>query len=799
MRLAFLVLTVSASVLGYELVLMRALSLAWWHHFAYMVVSVALLGFGVSGVAVWAARRWLERHRDAALVVLAIGFAVSVPASFALSQVVPFDVFQLAWDRWQLALLAVHYVVLFVPFLFGASCLGLVFVCEPSRAHGVYFWNLVGSALGAGGVVGAMWLVAPEQLPLVVCGVAGLGAVVYCGWRLRTLGPLAATAAALAYFGLVAPLEVRISQYKTLPMMLDAGARVLEVRHGPLGTVHVVAGSTIHLVSGRSMAYEGREPQQRALVIDGDSASAINHLASREEARAFDYTTSALPYHLLERPATLIVGAGGGSDVVLARYHGAREIVALEVNPDVVALMRGSQADFAQRIYEAPGVELVCEEARGYLARSKRRFDLIELPLVESFGPASAGVYALSENYLYTVEAIEQYLDHLTPLGLVAITRWLKTPPNDAIRLFATVTEALMRRGMGDPGRHVAFIRGWSTATIVASPSPLTARQVEAVRAFCRERSFDLVWVPGMLPEEANRYHKLPKAECAVATRKLLSAEREQFLRESPFDLRPTTDDRPYHSLTMGLRGLAHLRARFGDHWVRFAEWGYLVLVATVVQAAVVGLVLIVLPLVVVGARGEGMGVKAAVLGYFICLGLGYMFIEIVMIQKLSLFLASPVYSAAVVLGAFMVFSGLGSLAGGGVGRGLRAARVGTVGTVVVGLVAWLVLDRVLGAASGARMGARVLVAAALVAPLAFFMGMPFPSGLRLLGESAPKLTPWAWGVNGYGSVVGAALAMLAAVGLGFKAVLLLAFTLYVVAGWVCGGLVRNSAEGRGW
>jgi len=799
MRLAFLVAAVSASVLGYELALMRALSLAWWHHFAYMVVSVALLGFGVSGTVLWVGRRWLVRQRDGALSLLAAAFAVALPASFALSQRVPFDIFQLAWDRWQFVSLALHYLVLFAPFLLGASCLGLAFVCEAGRAHGVYFWNLLGSAVGAAGAVGLMWVVPPERLPLLACALAGLGAVVHGGWNLRALGALGATGAALVFFGIVVPLEVDISQYKTLPGLLDAGARVLEVRHGPLGTVHVVEGSTIHLVSGRSMAYQGEEPEQRALVIDGDAASAINHLASPDQALAFDYTTSALPYYLLEEPATLIVGAGGGSDVVLARHHEARQIVALEMNPQVVDLMVGSQADFAQHIYEAPGVELVCDEARGYLARTTRRFDLIQLPLVESFGPASAGVYALSENYLYTVEAVELYLDRLSPGGMVAITRWLKTPPNDAIRIFATVTEALLRRGVADPGRHVVFIRGWSTATIVASPSALKPEQVEAVREFCRERSFDLVWVDGMRLEEANRYHKLPRAECALAARKLLSAERERFLRESPFDLRPTTDDRPYHSLTMGLRGLMHLRERFGDQWVRFAEWGYLVLVASVAQAAVLGLVLIVVPLLCVGARAEGAGSKACVLVYFACLGVGYMFIEIVMIQKLSLFLASPVYSAAVVLGAFMVFSGLGSLASGRIGRGpLAAARLGASGTVLAGLLLWLALDHLLEGFSGSRLGVRAAVAVGAAGFLAFFMGMPFPSGLRILSGPARSLTPWAWGVNGYGSVVGAALAMLAAVGLGFRAVLLIAFALYVVAGWVCGGLVRGSAEGPG-
>jgi spermidine synthase len=788
-RLAFLILTISAAVLGYEVALMRALSVARWHHFAYLVVSVALLGFGASGtvLSLWGKR--LLAHFDRSMAWLATAFALAIPASFSLAQGVPFDVFQLAWD-WRQSLYLLEYcLLLFVPFLLGATCIGLALVREAGGVHKLYFWNLIGSGIGACGVVGLMFVLPPGKLPLGVFVVAAFGALVFAARRWWMAPAAAAMALALVYYSVVAPLELSISEHKGLRGMLDRGARIVEERTGPLGTVHVLEGSSIHLVAGLSLAYEGEEWEQRALVVDADSASAIHRLASPEQARAFDFTAGALPYHLLSRPRTLIIGAGGGGDVILARYHHAERVTALEMNPAVVALMKGkgSQAEFSGRLYEQPGVELVAAEARGYLAATERRYGLIQLPLVESFAAAAAGVYALNEGYLYTVEAVESYLGRLAEGGILCITRWLKPPPSDSIRIFATVTEALRRRGVQHVASHVVFIRGWSTATILARTTPFTADDRAAVRRFCAERRFDLVWLEGMEPAEANRYHVLsPEDAYAAAARQLVSPERDAFLRAYPFDVTPTTDDRPYHALSQRWRGIRYLRSTMGDRWVHYAEWGYIVLVATLLLLVVQGAVLILVPLLFLGRTAEHRGGRLATCVYFACLGVAYMFLEIAMMQKLVLFLASPIYAAAVILTSFMVFSGLGSLAAGRLLDGeRRAATFGIAGILAVGLLLWLGMDPLLACLARFPFWVRVVGAAACAGSLAFFMGMPFPSGLRRVASQVPELAPWAWGVNGCASVVGATLAMVLAVSYGFRVVLLAAFLLYALAGLI--------------
>ena len=814
MRLAILILCVSAAVLGYEIALMRALSVARWHHFAHMIVSVALLGFGASGTLISLLRERLLRRFDGNLTAFAAAFALAIPLSFLLAQRVPFDAFQLAWDWRQYLYLFAYYLVLFVPFVLGATCIGLALVREAERVHRLYFWNLLGSGLGSCGIVAAMLVLRPEQLPLVLFALAAVGTIVYGlpvpGRRPSTLAPRVYVAFGVVLaFLLWRPPALNVSEHKQLRLLLDLpDTKVVERQTGPLGLIHVIDGPAIRLVPGRSVAYTGPEPRQRAILVDADSPSAINHVTDARQLEGFDFTTGALPYHLLDRPKTLIVGAGGGSDVLLARYHGCPSITALEHNPQVVAMMTGSQAEFAQHVYEQPGVRLVAADARGFLAQTNETFDLIQLPLVESLGAASAGVAALNESYLYTAEALQAYLDHIDKnRGILCITRWMKTPPSDAVRVLATVIEALERRGLEHSNEYLVAIRGMFTVTILARRRPFSSEELEAVRAFCRERSFDVVWVDemwlrprsGRFPvegplEDVNERNELPEAYYADATMKLISGERDAFIRSYPLDISPTTDDRPYHSLTFRWRAFRHLRETMGDQWVRYADWGYLVLVATLVQAIVAGLAIVLVPLLFVRRQGGPRGGRLATCVYFACLGVAYMCIEIVMMQKLSLFLASPIYSAAVVLTSFMVFSGLGSLTAGRLLDGeRRSAGLGLACIVLIGLVQWVWLDPALRALAGTSAWVRFPVAGLASGVLAFFMGMPFPSGLRRVASQFPALTPWAWGVNGCASVIGATLAMTLAVSFGFRAVLLLAFALYALAALALRGVRRQT------
>jgi SAM-dependent methyltransferase len=265
----------------------------------------------------------------------------------------------------------------------------------------------------------------------------------------------------------------------------------------------------------------------------------------REPLAHLDQLTSALPFHLLARPRVLVLGAGAGADVLQALYHDARSIDAVELNAQVVDLVERRFADFSGAPYSAPGVRIHVGEARGFVASHRDRFDVIQVALLDAFGASSAGLYALSESYLYTVEALGEYLQHLAPGGVLAITRWVDLPPRDILKLFATAVLALERNG-AQPAQQLALIRGWKTATLLVKNGPLSAADVAALREFCRARSFDVEYFPGIEAAETNRYNVLDQPDFHEGALALLGRDREAFIERYKFNITPATDDRPY-------------------------------------------------------------------------------------------------------------------------------------------------------------------------------------------------------------------------------------------------------------
>ena len=573
------------------------------------------------------------------------------------------------------------------------------------------------------------------------------------------------------------------SPYKELSLALRVpGTQVIAELSSPLGWLTVARSPTIPFrhAPGLSLAARTAPPEQLGVFTDGGAMTAITRYDGNPGPIAYlDFQSAALPYHVLESPSVLILGAGGGADVLLSRLHGARAIDAVELNPQMVDLVQSDFAEFAGGIYASPGTRIHVAEARSFVAATDRRFELIQVALLDSFSAAAAGMHALNENTLYTVEAFLDYLDRLAPGGILAITRWLKLPPRDSLKLFATAIEALERRGIEDPGRQLVLIRSWRTTTLLVRNGAFAAEDIARVRVFLRDRSFDAAFLPGMGAGEANRYNVLDEPYLFEGARALLGPGRERFLEDYKYDVAPATDDRPYFFHFLKWRGLAEALSK-GGGGLALVEWGYLILLAALVQAVAASAVLILLPLA--ARRLEKPGLSVAV--YFMGLGLAFMFIEIAFIQKFVLFLGHPLYAVAVVLSAFLVSAGIGS---GFAPRLERWYGNGAISIAVTGIGAVAVLylaglPPLLGWLAPLPQAFKVMAALCLVAPLGFFMGMPFPLGLARIQARSPDLVPWAWGINGCASVISAVLATVAAVHLGFTAVVALAVALYITA-----------------
>jgi SAM-dependent methyltransferase len=789
----------SAATLAYEVLLLRLFAIVQWHHFAYMAISIALLGFGASGTFLFLAQRWLRPRFVDAFAANAAAFGVTALAAFILAQRLPFNALEVFWAPGQLLWLPVLYLLLAVPFFAAANCIGLAFAHFRDGIGRVYAWNLSGSGVGALGLVGLLHLVPPETALRLVAGL-GLGAAALASLSAgrRRAGITAGIAAAAVALPLATPTSwtaLRLSPYKGLSMALSIpGAEVLSQSSSPLGLLTVVGNARIPFrhAPGLSLNNEVEPPVQLALFTDGEGPAAITAFQGDLAPLAYlDFMTSALPYHLLDGRRVLILGAGGGGDVLQALYHGAAAIDAVELDPRMVRLVAGTHRAFAGDLYAHPLVRAHIAEARAFVSGSPDKWDLIQIPLLDSFAASGAGVHGLSESYVYTIEALREYLRHLRPGGYIAITRWLKLPPRDSLKLFATAVEALERDGVAAPGRRLVLLRGWGTVTMLVRNGEIGARAAEAVRAFARDRGFDVAYLPGLAVAEANRANVLRQPWFFEAARALAGPGREDFLHRYKFDIRPTTDDRPYFFDFFRWRSLPEFWALRTQSGAALIEWGYPILFATLLQVALLSLGLILLPLRLRRRDTGRSRDRWRVLGYFLCLGLAFLFVEIAFIQRFVLFLGHPIYAVAVVLAGFLAFAGLGSGLAPRFAAVVTASswsRVTPIGVAVIAISAIallyvLVLPPVLARLMALHEGIRIVLSLGMIAPLGVFMGLPFPLGLTRVSAQVPVLVPWAWGVSGCFSVISAILATILAIHLGVAAVVSAAALLYLAAG----------------
>jgi len=789
-QLQVAVLLLGAIGIAFEVSLVRVFSIAQWHHFAYMIISMALLGFAASGTLLGLLGDRIRGRETALLRSAAFLLPATLVVCYELSQAIPFETLQLATRAEQWGRLFLLYAILSIPFFLVSWCVATALLVLPRRVGRVYFANMLGSGLGAFGIVAGLFVLRIEAVPYAL-GFVALVACVLLGGGRRHVGAAAVVAVGLAgTLALRGPAPVRISEYKSLSYALQLpDARLVAELESPISRLTAVGSSHLRETPGQLSGYPmerlGPLPEQVGLFFDGGGVSPIHRFGGSLEEFAFlDYVTTALPYRVVSRPEVLVIGAGGGTEVLSALYHGASRVTAVELDPGVTRIM-DRLGDFAGHLYDRPEVELVVAEGRGYLeARPERRFDVVQIALLDAFNASAAGVHALNESYLYTVEGLALYVDRLSDRGVLSITRWLKTPPRDAIKLFATAVAAGRRAGFADPGRHLALIRSWNAATLLVSRSPLDSSQLAAIREFADSRGFDVSWLPGLRPEEANRFTVLEEPMYYRSAAAILSPRAEDFFHTYPFHVRPPTDDRPHFFRFFRWSSLPSLVSAAGRDWVNYVEWGYLVLAATALQSIAAAALVVLLPLVVAGRGGRAVAAadRGAMVGCFASLGVAFMFLEIALIQKLMLFLHHPAYAVSVVLSTFLVFAGLGSLWADR-HREAPVRRVSAIGLLIgATAVAYLVgLPPLFRAAAGWAEPARLSLSVGVLSPLAFLMGVPFPTCLQVVSDRTRDLIPWAWGINGAASVCGAAVATLVAVHAGFRVVVGSAVLLYLL------------------
>ncbi len=778
----------SAGSLAFQVTLTRIFSLAQWYHFAFMAISLALLGIGASGSFLHVAPKNFKERLPRLIPSFSVAFSLSVLFSYLAANFIPFDSYRIAWEPIQFLYLLSYFLAISLPFFWSGLSVGASLAAFPARSATLYATSLAGSAFGC-------------LLPLILMPAAGgEGSVALCallgipGW-LTSLGkkhkiltlPLTLLLLLLAFKPLPF-FEIRLSPYKDLSLALNyKGTRLLARRWNAFSRVDVVDMPTLHSAPGLSLAFTGNIPPQKAIFIDGSDPSPVTAPINLE---FLDHTPSVLPYLLRPQAKALILESRGGFEVLTALHSkNVSTITAVEGNPLVIWAVQEFLGEFSGKIYSHPQVKAVSVEGRSFLKSTQEKFDLIILSLADSRKVIASGAFSLSENYLYTVEAFEDYLNHLTDGGILVIHRWFQVPPSESVKVAALAIKALKRAGIEDPASHIIALRSWSTVLVMVGKRPFTSKEVEEVRAFCRGR-FDLIYYKGMREEEANIYNILPEPYHYRAFVELLE-KGDGFIRAYPFDISPPTDDRPFFFHFFRWVQTPYIFRMMGKVWMPFGGSGYLVLLILLGAAAFAALILIILPLKLAPPpKGIPTVAWAGAFSYFGFLGLGYILIEVPLIQKFILFLDRPVYAFSVVVAALLVSSGVGSLFSERMPWGISLLTISFLALFYPWGIA-----KVFPQLMGLPLALRLLLAGLALLPLGFFMGVPFPRGVREVGKRWPELLPWAWGVNGSLSVISSIMATMLALSFGFRWVLVGGSAAYLGAVVACGLLKGHQGQ----
>jgi hypothetical protein len=770
----------SFSALLLELALTRLFSVVLFYHFAFLAISIALLGLGAGGVFAYLWKAWLTRFDtrslvatlcriNAIVVILILLVVLRVPVSLDLTG-----------DNF--LRLTIIYLASAVPFFLTGLEFSIVFAREAANIPNLYGADLGGGALACLAVVPLLNLLGGPNTVLFAGVMAALAAAVWAadGRRRRSSLRMAAVIA-----GLIA---------------LNYSGRILDVVYAK-GKVRDKAWVEFARWNAISRVEVDRQGDAKAVVIDADASTFImsadpaiwQNPAWREKQLS---VAPALPNVLRPNGDYAIIGPGGGPDVLRALVAGSPSVTAIEINPIIAnTIMRGRYADYSHHLYERPDVHIHVTDGRSYLRNTKERFDVIQMTLVDTWASTAAGAFALSENSLYSVNAFREYFEHLKPDGMIAITRWEFQQPREALRVVSVAMEALHQLGVANPQKNLMAVSEGDLdedgipVVVLAKRSAFTAQEEQTIQAHLDKHP---ILSPLYLPsyaEASPQKHSTSEAGPQSFADLIASNDPRAFAANYPYDVSPVTDNAPFFFFTLKTSQLLNPGSLAeGIDWK--VNLGVVVLGMVFLISIIAVLAFLIIPM---AWRSRGGRQRALPLLYFIAVGLGYILVEIAFIQRFVLFLGHPTYALTVVVFLMLLSSGAGSLMSR---KWLKQTESGWRPLVVAAGLVFLyvfVLPGTLNALIGLSLVAKLLVSALLLVPLGFAMGMPFPTGLRALasmpapefpagkaaGESAVE---WAWAMNAASSVLGSVLAMVIAIHFGLSITLACGAFAYLLA-----------------
>ena len=770
-RILFSIGILSMTMIAYQLSLIQYLSIIQWYHFAYMVITIALLGFGGAGTFLSLFRKKLVDKIEMLLPLFILLGGIFMPVSlwFSGNGFANFDTYLLFVEQKEIWKLFLFELLFFIPFFFCALSIGLVFIAYTESIGKLYFSNLVGSGLGGLLAILLFWTSGPAQIPFVTALLTVLASLIILPkkYNLAWKGLVFIISVGLLYFSFNSPVRLNLSQYKSLTRTLNLPeTKVISSENSPFGYVQYISSSVLRYAPGLSLSYSEEIPTNDAVFNNGEWAGII--LRSPEDSKILNYTTSSVSMELIDLEKVLVLDAGTGIKSTYYKQMGFKQVDHVEPNPMINEL---------SGVWESEGINIIQEDARTYLSRSEKKYDLIHLPDLGNFG-GNAGLKAISEEYLFTTEGFSEMLDLLKNNGILQITVWIDYPYRNPLKITATFVEALTDKGFKNPENHLVAVRSWNNITYILKKESFDKEEVSIVKKFCERLSFDPLILPGIKNEERNKNNTLQDESLFHLTDSILSPYRQNLYESYDFKIKPASDDQPYFSQFLKWKSFLKLQELFGAQTGLFFELGLLILAVTFFQSVVLALLLIILPLFILKKKIKD---RTWTLFYFSGIGIGFMFVEIVFIQRFILLLGQPAYSVAAVIGIMLLFSGIGSWYSSKYLPGMGILK--KVNLIITGILVLyaIVLPSLLELAVGWPLGFKLFFTVVMIGIPSFFMGFPFPVALRFISDNNKAGVPWAWAVNGCLSVISASLATLLAVTAGFKMLTFFAALAYLI------------------
>lgn len=792
---------VSAASIGFEILLTRYFAIASWSEYGYWVISIAMAGYSASGVVLSLFRDFFFRHAHRFFFFIPLFLPPLACLGFYLVTLNTFNPLEFQNpDLWmdQFQNIAKYYAALFPVFFLSGLYISLSFLALTNeKIASVYAADLVGAGAGALFILLAMFWVHPFYLLCTLIPFWGLASLLaqprarfqskaWIGWMAVALVFLAGEVSA------VKMNKARFCQYKMItPALNVADATVKHKVFSPWGYYMILDNFTerldIDLSNNYVLLKVDGPPRAYGLYLDGNRISSF----PKSPKADLSYAKAALdifPYILKPGSRSLLIGTRGGFRIGEALSYKAADLVALESDPNLLKLIMGPMADNEKHWLKNNSVTLLRQAPESYLAASKKGFDIIDVSS-EFLDQADANKYA------FTTEALQRYYQSLNPGGLISLPVNIREFTVYALKLLETAREALDGLGVKDPASHLVFYRSAWNARLLVSKDPWNDQELAALKSFCDLRSFDISYFPGIVPGQSEIFNDLPPTvwgeEDVTAPKdasdalmddstKLLSTQGPDFLKTHFFNLRPSTQDRPFFYSVLRLSHLQEIIQNISQ--IPREEIGYLINIAVLLQSLLWALLVLVLPWLRPHRGSFPISQVFKSLLYFSCLGLGFLLIEIFLIEKGAYFLGDRTYSFSVILAAMLVFTGLGSWLSN---RYLRNPQTGLRAAAII-LGAWLLLTLLLfnwtlGALLSWPLLAKCLFLVAWSALASVPLGFFFPLGLtRLPRESG--LIPWAWALNGAFSVVATPLANLLAISAGYRLLIVLGLLLYGLA-----------------